>query len=313
MGVPSSAKKALILDHTIALGHRSGEITSAIAVFQKSAAAIDLICVNTRFERRVLCLILALTFCVSKISARLIPVKHKEGTSHGFIVLRSQEGQDLATGDTIETVQGENVTSEMVLHFKDGSVYDEVTTFSQRKEFHLISDHLREEGKSFPNPVNELINVATGDVEVSSVKKGTPKSEHHRLQIPEDAANGLMVTLLKNLSPSEPETTVSIVSTSSKPRVVKLKIHAEGKQPFSASGERLEAIHYVVHTDIGGVAGAVAPIIGKQPSDIHIWVVGGKAPTFVKFTGQLFEGGPVWNIELATVKWEDNSLANEKK
>jgi hypothetical protein len=39
--------------------------------------------------------------------------------------------------------------------------------------------------------------------------------------------------------------------------------------------------------------------------------VEGKA--LVKFTGQLYDGGPVWNIELATVKWENNPSANEKQ
>jgi hypothetical protein len=44
---------------------------------------------------------------------------------HGFIVLRSQEGQQLATGEMIQTVEGESVTSEIVLHFSDGSIYGE--------------------------------------------------------------------------------------------------------------------------------------------------------------------------------------------
>ena len=245
-----------------------------------------------------------LAVCVPNLSATLIPVKHKEGTLHGFLVLRSQDGQTLATGDMIQTVEGETVTSELVLHFKDGSIYDDVTVFSQRKDFRLISDHLRQEGKSFTDSVNCHLDVASGNVEVTSEKNGKRKSERHHLQIPEDVANGLMLTLVKNISPSEPETTVSLVTMSPKPRVVRLKIHAEGKQSFSASGEHLEAIHYVIHTDIGGVAGAVAPIIGKQPADIHFWIVTGKAPAFVKFTGQLYDGGPVWNIEPATVKWE---------
>lgn len=68
----------------------------------------------------------------------------------------------------------------------------------------------------------------------------------------------------------------------------------------------------MIHTDIGGIAGVVAPVIGKQPADIHFWIVAGKAPAFVKFTGQLYDGGPVWNIEPATVKWENNALKNEK-
>ena len=255
----------------------------------------------------------ALAFSFPQLSATLIPVKHTEGTSHGFIVLRSQEGQTLATGDMIQTVEGEEVTTELVLRFKDGSLYDDVTVFSQKKEFRLISDHIREEGKSFPNPTDARVDVAGGDVEVTVDENGKRKTEHHQLKIPEDAADGLMLILARNISPSEPETTVSLVSESSKPRVVQLKIHAEGKQAFSESGEPLEAIHYVIRKHIGGVAGAVAPVIGKQPADIHFWIAGEKAPAFVKFSGQLYEGGPVWNIELATVKWQTNAPAKEKQ
>jgi hypothetical protein len=249
----------------------------------------------------------------SQLSARLIPVRHKEGTSHGFVVLRSQEGQELATGEIIQTIEGERVTSELVLHFGDGSIYDDVTLFSQGRDFRLISDHLRQQGRSFPKPLDVRIDVASGDVEVSSDEDGKHKTEQHHLRIPEDVANGMLLTLVKNISPSEPETTVSMLATSAKPRVVKLRIHAEGKQSFSASGEHLEGTHYVIHTDIGGAAGAVANVIGKQRPDIHFWIVPGKAPAFMKFTGQLYVGGPIWNIALATVRWETSGSTKKKE
>lgn len=244
----------------------------------------------------------ALVFCLPKVSATLIPVRHKEGTSHGFLVLRSQDGQTLATGSMIQTVEDEDVTNELVLHFKDGSVYDELTAFSQEKVFRLVRDHLHQQGASFPEPLDVDIDVASGNVVLSSNKDGERKNERHHLKLPEDVSNGLILTVLKNISHSERETTVPIVATSLKPRVVRLKIHSEGEQAFSASGEGIEAIHYVIHADIGGIAGVLASVIGKQPADVHFWIVGGKAPTFVKFTGQLYDGGPLWSIELATVK-----------
>jgi hypothetical protein len=236
-------------------------------------------------------------------NAELVPVKHKEGTSHGFLVLRSLDGKLLAAGEVIQTTEGERVTSEVVFHFRDGSLHDEVTVFSQNSDFHLISDHLRQQGPSFPKPVDATIDVASRNVEIVSGKDPKQKPEQQHLQIPEDAANGLILILLKNISPADAETTFSMVTPSSKPRVVKLKIHSAGEQAFSAGGALIKATHYVVHTDIGGVTGAVASAVGKQPPDIHFWVTSGKAPTFLKFTGQLFEGGPIWNIELATVTW----------
>jgi hypothetical protein len=79
----------------------------------------------------------------------VVPVRHREGVSHGFIVLHSKDSHQLATGDMIRTVEGDRVTSEVVLHFKDGSVHNERTVFSQDREFRLISDHLRQYGPFF--------------------------------------------------------------------------------------------------------------------------------------------------------------------
>lgn len=254
----------------------------------------------------VLLFSLALIVEPSTISATPIPVKHKEGTAHGFLVLRSQQGKLLAAGEMIQTVEGVRVTSEVVFHFRDGSIYDETTVFSQNSEFRLISDHVRQQGPSFPKPVDADIDVASGNVEISSGNDPKSKPQQQHLQIPEDAANGLIFVLIKNLSPADAETTVSMVATSSKARVVKLKIHSAGEQAFSADGARFKAIHYVVHTDIGGVTGAVASAMGKDPPDLHFWVLGGKAPAFIKFTGPLFEGGPIWNIELGSARWVNN-------
>jgi len=237
----------------------------------------------------------------------VVAVKHREGVSHGFIVLHSTDGRQLATGDMIQTVEGERVTTEVVLHFKDGSVHNETTVFSQDREFRLISDHLQQYGPSFPNSVDVLIDVGSGNVKVHSEKDGKKKDEEHYVDMPEDVATGLTLTLLKNIPPSADETTVSMVTTSDKPQIVKLKIHSQGERQFWTGGQPRKAIHYLIHVDIGGVKGAIAPIVGKQPPDMHVWVLGGKAPSFVKFEGPLYEGGPIWDIDLATLKWERSS------
>ncbi|HEY6184312.1 MAG TPA: hypothetical protein VIW67_18855, partial [Terriglobales bacterium] len=64
------------------------------------------------------------------------------------------------------------------------------------------------------------------------------------------------------------------------------------------------ATHYIIKVDIGGVAGAVAPIVGKQPPDRHIWIADEGAPVFVKMEGPLYNEGPTWRIELASPTWE---------
>ena len=64
-----------------------------------------------------------------------------------------------------------------------------------------------------------------------------------------------------------------------------------------------KATHDVAKVEIGGVAGLVAPILGKQPPDTHVWVLGGDAPAFVKSEVLLFNGGDLWRTELASPVW----------
>ena len=59
----------------------------------------------------------------------------------------------------------------------------------------------------------------------------------------------------------------------------------------------------MIKIDIGGIAGVIAPIVGKQPPDIHVWVLGGATPAFVKSEGPLFYGGAPWRIELTSPVW----------
>jgi hypothetical protein len=49
----------------------------------------------------------------------------------------------------------------------------------------------------------------------------------------------------------------------------------------------------------------VAPLIGKQPPNIQIWIIGGEAPAFVREEGPLYQGGPIWTIQLTSPVWPD--------
>ena len=64
-----------------------------------------------------------------------VAVRHREGVSRGFLLLSSLDGEILAVGDMIQAVKDEQVTSETVFHFKDGSVHDETTVFSKTTRF----------------------------------------------------------------------------------------------------------------------------------------------------------------------------------
>ena len=230
-----------------------------------------------------------------------VAVRYHEATAHGFVVVHSDNDQRLAAGEMTQTTNGARVTARLTLHFKDGSLYDETTVYSQDATFHLLTNHVRERGPTFPKPTDEYIEVQKGEVSLSEAKDGGGADVHH-VEIPDDAANGLMLVLLKNLVAPALGTTVSMVAVPSKPRIIKLKIHSEGHENFEASGYIVKAVHFVVHTEIGGVAGLLASVTGKQPPDIHVWLTAGAVPTFVKFRGPLYEQGPIWTVELSPVR-----------
>ncbi len=104
---------------------------------------------------------------------------------------------------------------------------------------------------------------------------------------------------MKHIQPNVPQTTVSMVATTPKPRLVKLEILPEGEHAIASGNTKHDTVRYVVKVKIGGVAGLVARLLGKQPPDTHVWVLTGAAPAFVKMEGPLYAGGPIWRIELA--------------
>lgn len=228
------------------------------------------------------------------IHATSIPVRYPQGSQHGFLALRTQDGKRIATGDVTQTVHGDIVTSQLIFRFRDGSVDEDTTVFSQRSVFHLIRDHHIQRGPSFPKPIDVMIDALHGEV-TSHDEKGEVRADH--MVLPADLANGLPPNLLLNILPSVPETDISYLIPTSKPRVVRISVKPSGMAPFTIGGARRKAIDYVLHVELGGLTGVIAPLIRKQPNDFHIWILGGAHPAFIREEGQLFEGGPIWRIE----------------
>jgi hypothetical protein len=244
-------------------------------------------------------------------SVQAVAVRHLEGLVHGFLVLRTAQGEILANGELTQTSVGDRVTSHLIFRFKDGSLHEESTVFSQRRNFRLLSDHLVQKGPAFKNPVDVLINGLTGRVTVRSANdQGKENVLTAHVQIPPDLANGTVFTLMKNIAPNSPQTTLSLLVTTPKPRLVKLEITPQGEDTFSVGETSRKVTHYVMKVQIGGVAGVVAPLVGKQPPDTHVWILGGDAPTLIKFQGPLFEGGPIWRIELVNPVGPKDSSGN---
>jgi hypothetical protein len=243
-----------------------------------------------------------------------VTVRHAEGLVHGFLVLRTVAGDTLADGDLIQIARGDRVTSRLTFRFKDGSVHDETAVFSQRRNFRLLNDHLVQKGPAFQHPMEVSIDGSTGQVTVGTTDAdGKEKVVTERLHLPPDVANGMVLTLLKNIGSDASQMKVSMVAATPKPRLVKLAITPQGEEPFSVGSSSRKAMHYVVKVEIGGAAGLLAPLLGKQPPDTHVWILGGEAPAFVKSEGPLYFGGPIWRIELVSPVWPRVAAVDSKE
>src|SRR2546427_1908537 len=171
------------------------------------------------FWFRMLALLLVCTapFQTIPLTADQVPVRHMEGLMHGFLALRTLDGKRLADGEMTQIAQGDRVTSRLIFHFKDGSVYDDTTIFSQRGTFRVLSDHLVQRGPSFKQPMETSVEASSGQVTVRyKDQDGGEKILKERRDLPSAVANGLLFTLVKHIQPNAPQTTVSMVATTTK-------------------------------------------------------------------------------------------------
>jgi len=241
--------------------------------------------------------------CPASATAVPIPVRHPEGIVHGFLVLRAMDGTALADGDMQQTTQGDRVTSRLTFHFKDGSLHDETVVFSQKGSFRVVSDHLIQNGPSFPQPVDAMVDAAAGRATVRYADEGKQKVAEEHVDVPPDLANGMMSILLKNIGADVLPAKVTMLAATPKPRLVTLVVSRGGEDTFRLGASTRKATHFIVKVEIGGLSGLIAPLVGKQPPDSHVWVLDGDVPAFLKSEGPMYNGGPVWRIELTSPVW----------
>jgi hypothetical protein len=236
-------------------------------------------------------------------SSEPVPVRFSEGLVHGFLVLSAMDGTHLADGDLEQTAQGDRVTSRLVFHFTDGSLDDDTAVFTQRRQFAFVSEHLVQRGPSFPRAIDMTVT-AGGQAVVQYVDEhGAHKTSTEHFDAQADLANGIILALLKNVRPDAAPKALSMIVATPSPKLIKLKVSVAGSDDFSTGRRGRKAVHYVLKADLGGVQGLVAPLLGKQPPDSHVWVLAGAAPAFVKSEQPFYAGGPVWRIELTSPVW----------
>ncbi len=209
-----------------------------------------------------------LSFGLACCAAEPVAVRYTEGALHGFLVLRTLDDKLLAEGDLTQTVRGDQVTARLVFQFKDGSIHEETTVYSQRQRFQLISDRLVQKGPTFPQPLEMSINGTTGQVTVRYRDKNGEHKSEAKLEVPSDLANGILPKLLMNARSDTMPKTVSLIAATPKPQLVKLAIATAGLERFSIGGSPRQATHYIVKVEIGGIAGLLAPLLGLQPPEL---------------------------------------------
>jgi hypothetical protein len=246
--------------------------------------------------------------CASFLLAQPVTVRQTEGLVRGFVVLRNESGTIVGDGDSLQTTRRGQIVYRLIVHFKDGSLQDETTVFTQNGHFRVLSDHLVQKGPTFKHPMDVSIDAVSGRVTVvHSDDKGEQKTESEQMKLPPDLANGIVPVLIKNLPSPDQSITESMVVATPKPILVKLQIHPEGEDSFSTGTASHKATRYNVHVDIGGLKGALANIFGKQPPDTRVWISQGDCPSFVKAEGPTFQDGPIWRTELASPAWRESA------
>jgi hypothetical protein len=235
------------------------------------------------------------------LAAQGVAVRHREGRSHGFLVLRDDSGRQIGGGEMTEETEGDRVTCRVLFRFKDGSVDDETTVYSQRGSFQLVGDRHIQRGPFFSRPL-DLTTDAGGQMTIRSEDKvaGKPKEEVSHMDMePGTAVDGMMPAIMANLDPLSAALKLPMLSPTRRPRFFHFDVKLDGKGSFTVAGMRRTATIFRLHTDLGGLAGVVAPLVGKEPKDMLVWVIEGDAPAIVRVIGQLAEGSPLVDIQMA--------------
>ena len=245
----------------------------------------------------------------SGAAAEPVRVRFAEGSLHGFLALRTPDGKLVATGDNLQSVRGRTVTSRLLLQFVDGSTSDETAVFTQGKTFRLVSDRVVQKGPFFKMPMTMTVDGKTGVAVVKATKDGEEKTYEERIEVPDDLANGLLGVLLKNVSTTAPKTTLSMILATPNPRLVKLVITPVGKERFGIGRRRRPVMHLKIEIELGGLAGVIAPLIGKEPPDAHLWLLESEVPTFLMSEAPLALGTPALRMQLVGPSWPSAWLA----
>jgi len=247
--------------------------------------------------------LVALLVCRGALLAAPVKVRFTEGMARGFLVLSDSKRNRIASGDFLQLPHDGGIKSEVVLHFKDGSLHDETAVFSQQREFVLKSYHLVQKGPAFAMDMDASFDRATGKylVKTKDHKDGHEKVSEGKIDAPSDVYNGMVPTAVKNL-PAGARETVHMIAFTPAPRVIELEMSPAGEDPVLIGDLKKGAARYLLKPKLGMLR-IPAALMGRTPPDQHLWIINSEVPAFVRFDGPLAPDGPVWSIELTSPVW----------
>jgi hypothetical protein len=250
--------------------------------------------------------LLVLATTPGTLTAAEVPVRLIEGALHGFLVLRTVDGAQLAQGDLFQVSREGEVRGHTVFLFNDGSILDETVLFTQRRVFTMQSYRLVQSGQAFPEDTEISLERATGKYHVKTRdhKNGREKVLEGTLDLPADVYNGMILTVAKNLREGAIET-VHLVAFTPQPRIIQLEMVPANKQKVLVGKLEKTAVHYVLRPRLGTWLKLFATLLGRVPPDEHAWIVIDEVPAFVRFEGPRYMNGPVWRIELTSPRWPE--------
>ena len=243
-------------------------------------------------------------FCLlltANLFAQPVEVLYPEGVSEGFVTLTTLDGKKLADGELSQVTTGaDRLASRLTFRFADGSLYDEIVTFSQKKHLTLLSYQLTQRGPAFPEPLTISLNGETGQYQVKQHEKAADeKMISGHIGLPPDVYNGLTITVLKNLR-GKTGTSIHMVVFNPEPKLYEvdlLRLEEEDTSNRTRKDTKATAVHYILKPRLGWFLGALAALVGRTPPEYHFWLIKKDAPAFVRFEGSLYPRGPSWRIE----------------
>jgi hypothetical protein len=240
--------------------------------------------------------------CATAVHAEPVRVRFTEGVTRGFLAIRTSQGELIGHGELRQKPRGDEIDSRLLLQFKNGSVHDEVTTYSQRGVLRLESYKLTQRGPSFPG-AEVSFDRKSGRYQAKTRERadGPDETASGEFEMPADLYNGMALLVLKNMPPGE-RVTGQLAAFTPKPRLLRMELRREGEDRVVFAGDAKQATRHLVNLEVGGLTGVVASLIGKSPPDLRYWLVLGEIPAFVRFEGSMFLNGPVWRVEMAGVE-----------